>query len=237
SLSVDLKSSINEKSSRNVMALLPGTKRPDEAVVYMGHWDHLGDHAEEGSDPAIDTIYNGAVDYASGVAGILGIAQAFVAQKPAPERSVLFLAVTLEESGLLGSKYYVAHPSIPLDKTVAVINIDAMPLTGPSRDMTVVGLGNSELEEILARHVDEQGRVLTAESTPESGFYFRSDHVTYAKSGGPALYASGGTDLVDGGVTAGNAAAEDYGRNRYHQPSDEFDPNWNLEGVVQDLNA
>lgn len=237
SLSVDLKSSINEKSSRNVMALLPGTKRPDEAVVYMGHWDHLGDHAEEGSDPAIDTIYNGAVDNASGVAGVLGIAQAFVAQKPAPERSVLFLAVTLEESGLLGSKYYVAHPSIPLDKTVAVINIDAMPLAGPSRDMTVVGLGNSELEEILARHADEQGRVLTAESTPESGFYFRSDHFNFAKAGVPALYASGGTDLVDGGVTAGNAAAEDYGRNRYHQPSDEFDPNWNLEGVVQDLNA
>lgn len=236
-MSVDLKSSVSGKSSQNVMALLPGTTRPDEAVVYMAHWDHLGDHAEEGVDPGIDTIYNGAVDNATGVAGILGIAQAFIAQTPAPERSVLFLAVTLEESGLLGSKYYVAHPSIPLDKTVAVINIDAMSVAGPSHDMTVVGLGNSELEEILARYADGQGRVLTAESTPESGFYFRSDHFNFAKAGVPALYASGGPDLVEGGVEAGNTSDEDYGRNRYHQPADEFDPNWNLEGVVQDLDA
>lgn len=237
SMSVDLTSSVIEKSSKNVMALLPGATRPDEAIVYMAHWDHLGDHREEGTDPDIDTIYNGAIDNASGVAGILGIAQAFVAQEPAPDRSLLFLAVTLEESGLLGSKYYVAHPSIPLDKTVAVINIDAMSVAGPSRDMTVVGHGSSELETILERHAETQGRVLKPESTPESGFYFRSDHFNFAKAGVPALYASGGTDLIDGGVEAGNAAAEDYGLNRYHKPADEFDPDWNLEGVVQDLEA
>ncbi|QOW22213.1 M28 family metallopeptidase [Novilysobacter avium] len=237
SMTVDLTSTVTRKSSKNVMALLPGSSRPDEAVVYMAHWDHLGDHREEGTDPAVDTIYNGAIDNATGVAGILGIAQAFVAQEPAPERSVLFLAVTLEESGLLGSKYYVAHPSVPLEKTVAVINIDAMSVAGPSRDMTVVGKGSSELEDILGRHADAQGRTLTAEATPESGFYFRSDHFNFAKAGVPALYASGGDDLVDGGVGAGKAAARDYGLNRYHQPADEFDPAWNLEGVVQDLQA
>ncbi|WP_425493153.1 M28 family metallopeptidase [Novilysobacter antarcticus] len=237
SMSVELTSTVTTKSSKNVMGLLPGNARPDEAIVYMAHWDHLGDHREEGTDPAEDTIYNGAIDNATGVAGILGIAQAFVAQQPAPERSVLFLAVTLEESGLLGSKYYVAHPSIPLDKTVAVINIDAMSVAGPSRDMTVVGKGSSELEDILGHHAEAQGRTLTAEATPESGFYFRSDHFNFAKAGVPALYASGGDDLVDGGIAAGKAAAEDYGLNRYHQPTDEFDPDWNLEGVVQDLQA
>ncbi|QOW19677.1 M28 family peptidase [Lysobacter ciconiae] len=237
SMSVDLTSTVTRKSSTNVMALLPGSSRPDEAIVYMAHWDHLGDHREADTDPAEDTIYNGAIDNATGVAGILGVAQAFVAQTPAPQRSVLFLAVTLEESGLLGSKYYVAHPSIPLDKTVAVINIDAMSVAGPSRDMTVVGKGSSELEDILARHAEAQGRTLNAEATPESGFYFRSDHFNFAKAGVPALYASGGDDLVDGGVSAGKAAAEDYGRNRYHQPADEFDPDWNLDGVVQDLEA
>ncbi|MGV8942429.1 MAG: M28 family metallopeptidase [Lysobacter sp.] len=240
SLSLDLKSTITEKSSRNVVALLPGTSRPDEAVVYMAHWDHLGDHGHEGQNgdtPSVDNIYNGAVDNATGVAGILGIAQAFVAQQPAPERSVLFLAVTLEESGLLGSKYYVAHPSIPLDKTVAVINLDAMSVIGRSRDMTVVGMGSSELEDILAGIAKQQGRVLVPESTPESGFYFRSDHFNFAKAGVPALYAKGGNDLIDGGQTAGQRAELDYRDHRYHKPADEFDPAWNLEGVVQDLQA
>ena len=240
SLSVDLKSTVTKKSSRNVMALLPGTTHPDEAIVYMAHWDHLGDHSggtTAAADPAVDLIYNGAIDNATGVAGILGIAQAFVAQPVAPQRSVLFLAVTLEESGLLGSKYYVAHPTIALDKTVAVINLDAMSVAGPARDMTVVGHGSSELEELLALQTAAQGRMLTAEATPESGFYFRSDHFNFAKAGVPALYASGGADLVEGGLEAGKVAAEDYGKNRYHKPGDEFDPDWNLEGVVQDLDA
>ncbi|HEY5802944.1 MAG TPA: M28 family metallopeptidase [Lysobacter sp.] len=240
-LSVDLKSTISEKASRNVMARLPGAKRPDETIVYMAHWDHLGNHGHEGHGEAAptgaDNIYNGAVDNATGVAGILEIAEAFTKQQPPPDRSLLFLAVTLEESGLLGSKYYVAHPTVPLDKTVAVINLDAMPVIGKARDMTVVGFGSSELEDILKTVADGQQRVLHAEATPEDGFYFRSDHFNFAKAGVPALYAKGGDDLVDGGIEAGQKAQVDYRDNRYHKPGDQYDPTWKLEGVIQDLDA
>lgn len=244
-LSVDLNSTTRETSSRNVVARLPGAKRPDEAIVYMAHWDHLGNHAHEadehggagGCEPHADTIYNGAIDNATGVAGILEIAEAFAKQTPPPDRSVLFLAVTLEESGLLGSKYYVAHPAIPLNKTVAVINLDAMPVIGKARDMTVVGFGSSELEDLLKTVVDGQQRVLHAEATPEDGFYFRSDHFNFAKAGVPALYAKGGQDLLDGGLDAGRKAESDYRDNRYHKPGDQFDPAWKMDGVVQDLEA
>jgi len=244
-LSVDLKSKTSEKSSRNVVALLPGAKRPDEAIVYMAHWDHLGNHGHEADEhggasagePHADTIYNGAIDNASGVAGILEIAEAFSKQTPPPDRSLLFLAVTLEESGLLGSKYYVAHPSIPLNKTVAVINLDAMPVIGKAKDMTVVGFGSSELEDLLKTQAEGQQRVLHAEATPEDGFYFRSDHFNFAKAGVPALYAKGGSDLVEGGVDAGRKAESDYRDNRYHKPGDQFDPSWKMDGVVQDLEA
>ena len=237
-MSLELASTSSEKSSQNVIAKLPGTTRPDEAVIYMGHWDHLGDHGHEGEAGAdADSIYNGAIDNATGIAGILEIAEAFVAQEPAPERSVLFLAVTLEESGLLGSKYYVAHPSVPLDQTVAAINLDAMPVIGKTRDITVVGLGNSELEDVLGQVAGEQDRELRAEATPESGFYFRSDHFNFAKAGVPALYAKGGDELVEGGSDAGKQAHLDYRDNRYHKPADEFDAGWDMDGVVQDLEA
>lgn len=243
--SVDLKNTIAQKSSRNVVARLDGAKRPDEAIVYMAHWDHLGHHAAEGGHEGHaaanaageDTIYNGAVDNASGVAGILEIAEAFTKQAPPPDRSLLFLAVTLEESGLLGSKYYVAHPSVPLNKTVAVINLDAMPIIGKARDMTVVGFGSSELDDLLKTVADGQGRALHAENTPQDGFYFRSDHFNFAKAGVPALYAKGGDDLVEGGLAAGQQAQVAYRDQRYHKPADEFDPNWKLDGVVQDLDA
>jgi Zn-dependent M28 family amino/carboxypeptidase len=229
--SVTLDSKIVEKSSRNVVAMVPGTERPNEAIVYMAHWDHLGKHPDEPGD----NIYNGAIDNATGVAGILEIAGKF-AQAPA-KRSMLFLAVTLEESGLLGSKYYVAHPVVPLKDTVAAINIDAMSTFGPSKDIVVTGLGNSELDDVLKTIADKQGRVLHAEATPESGFYFRSDHFNFAKAGVPALYAEGGEDLVAGGSAAGRKAAEAYTEMRYHKPADEFDPNWNLDGVMQDLDT
>ena len=244
--SIDLKSRISEKSSRNVIARLDGAKRPDEAIVYMAHWDHLGKHAHEADEhgPASapangdgDTIYNGAVDNATGVAGILEIADAFVHQQPPPERSLVFLAPTLEESGLLGSRYYVAHPVVPLDKTVAVINLDAMPVIGKAHDMTVVGFGSSQLEDLLRSATQQQGRTLHAEATPEDGFYFRSDHFNFARAGVPALYAKGGDDLVDGGVTAGRLAQVDYRDHRYHKPADEYDPAWKLDGVMQDLEA
>ncbi|MFD0725837.1 M28 family metallopeptidase [Lysobacter brunescens] len=229
--SVTLKSTIAEKESRNVLALLPGSERPEEAVVYMAHWDHLGKHdGEEG-----DNIYNGAVDNATGVAGILEIAEA-MAKGPKPKRSALFVAVTLEESGLLGSKYYVAHPSIPLDRTVGVINIDAMSVSGRTRDLTVVGKGNSEMEDILKPIAERQGRTLVEESNPAGGYYFRSDHFNFAKAGVPALYADGGTDLMEGGTAAGEAAGKDYNEHRYHKPDDEYDPaTWKLDGTMQDL--
>ena len=230
-MSVSLKSTSSEKSSRNVIGLLPGTETPDEAIVYMAHWDHLGKHEGE----AGDNIYNGAVDNATGVAGIIEIAEQ-LARVGKPKRSVLFAAVTLEESGLLGSKYYVAHPAIPLDKTVAVINLDAMGVAGKAKDVTVVGLGNSELEDVLKPIAQKQGRVLVEESNPAGGYYFRSDHFNFAKAGVPALYTDAGTDLVEGGTAAGEAAGKDYNDNRYHKPADEYDPaTWKLDGIVDDL--
>ncbi|MCH2092662.1 MAG: M28 family metallopeptidase [Pseudoxanthomonas sp.] len=229
---VSLKSSITEKTSRNVIGMLPGATKPDEAVLYMAHWDHLGKHeGEEG-----DNIYNGAVDNATGVAGILEIAEAFAHQDPKPARSVVFVAVTLEESGLLGSKYYVAHPTFPMDKIAGVINLDAMSVGGKSRDFVVTGKGNSELEDMLKVYADQQGRVLTEEGNPAGGYYFRSDHFNFAKAGVPALYAKGGNDLLEGGVEAGKAASEEYAK-RYHQASDEIHEGWKLDGVVQDLQA
>ena len=231
-VSFDLSSTIEEKSSRNVVGVLPGTEAPDEAIVYTAHWDHLGKHEGEG-----DQIYNGAVDNATGVAGMIEIAGAFAAQQPAPARSVAFVAVTLEESGLLGSKYYVAHPAFPMASTVAAINLDAMSVSGASRDMVVVGKGSSELEDILGTIATEQQRTLVEESNPAGGFYFRSDHFNFAKAGVPALYAEGGEDLVDGGTEAGQAAGEDYTAKRYHKPDDEFSEDWDLAGVIQDLEA
>jgi len=229
---VDLKSQIAQKQSRNVVGVLPGSKRADEAVLYMAHWDHLGKHEGETGD----NIYNGAVDNATGVAGILEVAEAMAHQEPKPERSVVFLAVTLEESGLLGSKYYVAHPTFPLDKIAGVINIDAMSVAGRAKDVTVTGFGSSELEDILKPLAAAQDRTLHGETSVQSGFYFRSDHFNFAKAGVPALYADGGEDLRDGGVDAGRKAAADYGTNRYHGPKDEFDAaTWKLDGTVEDL--
>ncbi len=230
-LSIDLRSTITEKKSRNVVGVLPGTSRKDEAVVYMAHWDHLGKHEGESGD----NIYNGAIDNATGTAGILEIAEAFAHQDPKPQRSLVFLAVTLEESGLLGSKYYVAHPTFPLEKIAGVINIDAMSVAGKARDITVVGFGSSELEDILKPLASAQGRTLHGESSVQSGFYFRSDHFNFAKAGVPALYADGGEDLIEGGTDAGKRAAEDYAKH-YHSPSDQYYPEtWKLDGTVQDL--
>ena len=230
-LSLDLNSRIAEKKSRNVVGVLPGGKRADEAVLYMAHWDHLGKHEGEPGD----NIYNGAIDNATGVAGILEIADAMSHQPTRPERSVVFLAVTLEESGLLGSQYYVNHPSFPLEKIAGVINIDAKSVNGRASDVTVTGHGSSELEDILKPLALEQGRKLHAETSVQSGFYFRSDHFNFAKAGVPALYAGGGDDLREGGTEAGRKADEAYGK-RYHGPKDEYDPtSWKLDGTVEDL--
>ncbi|MGJ4729446.1 M28 family metallopeptidase [Luteimonas sp. SDU101] len=226
-VSFDLRSTVTEKSSQNVIGYIPGTEAPEETVIYLAHWDHLGKHEGEG-----DTIYNGAVDNATGVAGIIEIAEKFMVSPP--RRSVVFLAVTLEESGLLGSKYYVAQPSFPLEKTVGVINLDAMSVGGRARDVVVTGKGNSELEDILLTHAGAQQRTLVEEGNPAGGFYFRSDHFNFAKAGVPALYAKGGSDLLEGGSDAGKAAGEEYAR-RYHQPSDEVHEGWRFDGIAEDL--
>ncbi|MBD8527933.1 M28 family metallopeptidase [Pseudomarimonas arenosa] len=228
-----LNSEIHRASSDNVMALLPGSERPEELIVYMGHWDHLGTNP----DLQGDQIYNGAIDNATGIAGILEIAERFVTQSEPPKRSVLFLAVTLEESGLLGSKFYAANPIFPLNQTVAAINLDAMHLPGPTRDLVVIGLGNSELEDILRPIADAQGRTLRPEAGLEKGFFYRSDHFSFAKAGVPALYAKSGVDHIEGGKERGEAWGAGYTAERYHKPADEFDPNWELAGVVQDLSA
>jgi len=230
-ISFALDSNIVEKSSRNVIGVLPGTDLADQAIVYMAHWDHLGKHEGEG-----DTIYNGAVDNATGVAGIIEIAEAFAHADTPPRRSLVFIAVTLEESGLLGSKYYVANPTFEMAKIAGVINLDAMSVGGKSRDLVVTGLGNSELENILAPIAEQQGRVLVEENNPAGGYYFRSDHFNFVKAGVPALYAKGGIDLLDGGIEAGKIAAAEYA-GRYHQPSDEVHAGWKVDGLVQDLEA
>ncbi|HET9034076.1 MAG TPA: M28 family metallopeptidase [Dokdonella sp.] len=230
-LSVEYHSVVETTSSENVIGVLPGSERADEAIVYTAHWDHLGkDESLEG-----DQIYNGAIDNATGVAGIMEIAEAFVHQPTPPKRSVVFAAVTLEESGLLGAQYFVAHSPFALDKTVANINIDALPINGPAKNLTVIGLGQSELDEYAEAAAKSQGRVVTADASPEKGYFFRSDHVNFARAGVPALYAMSGLDLVEGGEEAGRKAADDYTANRYHKPGDNYDPNWDYRGVIEDL--
>ncbi len=230
---VALNSTIAYKGSENVVAVLPGAANAGEAVLYMGHWDHLGKHAEEPGD----NIYNGAIDNGTGVAGVLEIAEAFVAQKPPPARSVIFFVPTLEESGLLGSRYFVAHPTMPLAGIKAVINMDAMNVGGRTANVAVIGSGQSNLEDALAEAIAPQDRVITPESTPEKGFYFRSDHFNFARRGVPALYAKSGNDLREGGPAAGDALAKDYTDNRYHKPGDQFDAAWKLDGLIEDLQA
>ncbi|MFV0623027.1 M28 family metallopeptidase [Sphingomonas sp. ac-8] len=229
--SVSFDNQIRRHASKNVVGILPGTQRPDEVVLYTAHWDHLG-HCEAAPDG--DDICNGAVDNANGVAALVALAEAN-AKAGATPRSQLFLAVTGEESGLLGSDYYGANPIYPLAKTVGGVNIDAMSMAGPSRNIVVIGKGKSELDAYLNRALAKQGRVATAEPTPQNGYYYRSDHFSLAKHGVPMLYAEGGEDLVAGGVAAGKAAAEDYTEHRYHGPKDEYDPKWNWDGVVQDV--
>ncbi|WP_417485832.1 M28 family metallopeptidase [Maricaulis sp.] len=215
--------------SRNVVGIVPGTTRPDEYVLYTAHWDHIGIRdVPEGEDG----IYNGAVDNATGTAAILEIGEAFVANPP--ERSVMILAVTAEESGLLGSAYYGENPIVPYGQTVGGINIDAILPSGRSRDVVVVGHGASELEDVLTAAAAEQDRYIVADPTPEAGYFYRSDHISLAKHGVPMLYADGGFDLREGGTEAGEAMGEDYRANRYHGPADEYSVDWDMSGMVED---
>jgi len=234
SASVAFDTVVRTASSDNVLALLPGSERPDEVVVFMAHWDHLG---RTFSAPDGDKIFNGAVDNATGTAAVLEIAEAFVRDASKPKRSILFFLPTLEESGLLGSQYFAAHPTVPLRNLVAGLNMDALPVHGRAKDFSVIGFGQSNLDAILSEVLATQDRVAVPEPTPESGFYFRSDHFNFARVGVPALYGRGGFDLREGGVEAGKAIAADYTAKHYHKTSDEFDPNWDLSGTLEDIAA
>ncbi|MEY2759550.1 MAG: hypothetical protein RIR33_3328 [Pseudomonadota bacterium] len=230
--SATINQTIDFKESRNVIGTVKGAEAPDEHVLLMGHWDHLGKGTSD--DPNADVINNGAVDNATGVAAILEIGEK-VAAGPGPKRSVTVLAVTLEESGLLGSAYFGENPLIPLKNIVGGINIDAMQPTGPAKDLVVIGAGASQLEDGLKAVLAESNRTIRPDPTPENGYFYRSDHISLAKKGVPMLYADSGIDLVNGGVAAGEAAAKAYTDENYHKPSDEYADTWDLTGIEADV--
>jgi Zn-dependent M28 family amino/carboxypeptidase len=228
--SLSLDNALKRQASKNVIGILPGKTRPNEYVLYSAHWDHLGI-----CEPVKgDDICNGALDNASGTAGLIALAEAHAKAGPA-ERSLVFLSVTAEESGLLGSEYYAANPVFPLAQTVGGINMDGLNINGRTKDLVVVGAGKSELEPMLAAHAKAQGRIIVPEPTPEKGFFYRSDHFSFAKLGVPMIYFDSGDDLVNGGVAAGRAAADEYTNNRYHKPQDEYRDDWLWEGAIEDL--
>jgi Zn-dependent M28 family amino/carboxypeptidase len=229
--SFDVRITPRRVRSRNVVARLEGGARKDEQVIYTAHWDHLGrDTTLRG-----DQIFNGALDNASGTAGLLEIAKAFTALPEPPARSVLFLAVTAEEKGLIGAKYYAEHPLYPLTSTAANINMDGVNQWGRTTDMTVVGLGNSTLDDVLARVLATGGRVTRPDAEPEKGFYYRSDHFEFAKQGVPALYVDAGTAYVGHDSTYGMTKRDEYTARDYHKPSDDVKPDWDLTGAIEDL--
>jgi Zn-dependent M28 family amino/carboxypeptidase len=222
---------IRRAVSANVAGYLPGGARRDEFVIYMAHWDHLGKSLSQ----AGDGVFNGAVDNATGVAGLLAIAAAFRELIATPARSILFLAVTAEEAGTIGSEHYARHPLVPLEKTAAVVNMDAMYPLGRARDIEVIGSGSTDLEVLLAAAAHRQDRVTQPDAKPENGYFYRSDHFSLAREGVPALYARSGTDLRDRPPGTGAAWVEDYYARRYHAPADEYDPSWDVSGIVEDL--
>ena len=227
--SANLVQTIRRSEDANVIGVLPGAKHPDEYILYMGHWDHLGvNPTQEGEDK----IFNGAVDNATGIAAMLEIAERFSNNEERPARSVLFAAVTAEESGLLGSAYMAEDPPVPLAQIVGGINIDAVLPSPPAKDIIVVGYGASELEDILKAAAENHDRYLRPDAEPEKGYFYRSDHISFAKKGVPMLYADSGIDLREGGEDAGRAFGEDYTANRYHAPSDEYDDGWNMAGMT-----
>ena len=219
-------------TSHNVVGLLPGKKYPDETVIYTAHWDHLGIGKPDANG---DNIYNGAVDNGTGISQLIEQARAFV-RGPRPERSVVFLAVTAEEKGLLGSEYYANHPLYPLGKTVGVLNTDSMGVNGPEKNFSISGTAKLDLLDDLIAEGKREGRYFTADPHPESGGFYRSDHFSFAKQGVPAISFKPGNDLLNGGTARGEALDKDYTAKRYHQQDDEFNPNWDFRGMAQDAN-
>jgi Zn-dependent M28 family amino/carboxypeptidase len=230
--SVGVANKLRTIDSRNVVAKLEGSdpNLKNEYVVYTAHWDHLG------IGPAVngDKIYNGALDNASGVATVLEIAKALKAVQPQPKRSFLFLMVTAEEKGLIGSEYYALNPLYPLDKTVAAINVDGINQWGRTKDISVIGLGASDLDDYLRQAAQEQGRTLTPDPEPEKGYYYRSDHFNFAKQGVPALNPDAGIDYVGKAPEWGKSKRDEYTAKDYHAPSDQVKPDWDLTGAADD---
>ncbi|GAB2787695.1 Zn-dependent M28 family amino/carboxypeptidase [Hymenobacter luteus] len=229
-LSGSIQNKLRRQTSRNVLAVLPGTTRPGEYIIYSAHWDHFG----VGKAIAGDSIYNGAVDDGTGLAALLSIAEAFQKAPQKPERSIVFLAVTAEEQGLLGSAYYAQHPPYPLNKTVADLNMDMLWPYGQMKDLTVIGYGQSELEDYARAAAREQDRYILPDQQPETGMFYRSDHFNFAHVGVPSLYASGGFESRTGGKEAIAQQRQNYTTNMYHKPADQFDPSWDLSGIAQD---
>ncbi len=229
--SLDIRNEFRRIDSLNVAAKIEGSEAPDEVVVYMAHWDHLGrDESLDG-----DRIFNGAADNATGTAGLIEIARAFGEASEPPRRSVLFLAVTAEEQGLLGSMHYGQNPLYPAAQTVAALNMDVLNQWGRTRDLTIVGMGQSELDDVAAEIAASLGRTLAPDPEPEKGFYYRSDHFSFAKAGIPAFYADPGVEYLDKPAGYGLQKRAEYTANDYHKVSDEVKPDWDLSGAIEDL--
>lgn len=230
-VSTSLSNTFKKDASQNVVAMIEGSEYPEEYIIYTAHWDHLG----VGEVVNGDSIYNGAVDNASGTAAVLSIAKAFAKMPEKPKRSIVFLLVTAEEQGLLGSAYYGQNPIFPVNQTVANLNIDAMNSYGATKDLVIVGYGQSELEDYASELAKEQGRYIVPDLEPGKGYFFRSDHFSFAKAGIPALYAAGGTDHITKGKEYGDEKTQEFTAENYHRPGDEYDPEeWDLGGIVQD---
>jgi Zn-dependent M28 family amino/carboxypeptidase len=227
-----LRSDLRTVDSRNVVAVLPGSdaRRKDEYVIYSAHWDHMG----RDSTLAGDQIFNGALDNASGVAQMIMIAKGFAALPQRPPRSVMFVALTAEEKGLLGAKYFANNPPVPLTRVLANINMDGINQWGRTSDLTVVGYGNSTLDDVLADVLRPLGRTIVPDQEPEKGFFYRSDHFEFAKLGVPALYTDAGSRFIGRDSTYGMQKRDEYTTRDYHQPSDEVKPDWELSGAVED---
>ncbi len=232
-LDVHAHSTVAHLNTRNVVGIIPGYKHPDDFVLYTAHWDHLGIKPDVAGP---DKIYNGAIDNGMGVSSILEIGEAF-AHGPRPQRSIAIICWSLEEQGLLGSQYFAQHPIWPLSHIVGGVNLDGGLAEGHAHDLVLIGNGASEMEDMLADVLRTQNRVISPDPQPEMGGFYRSDHISLSRVGVPMLDPAGGLDLVAGGRDAGQKVRDDYRAKHYHQPSDEFDPSWDVTGVVDDLEA
>ena len=229
--SMSIRNEMTYNESQNVVARIPGTGDTDENIIFTAHWDHFGIATPVNGD----SIYNGAVDNATGVAALMEIGRTYVASDFEPERSIVFLYVTAEEQGLLGSAYYAENPIYPPSTTVANLNLDALDAIGAMKDITMIGYGHSTFDEILAEEARKQDRYLMPDSEPEKGYFFRSDHFNFAKIGIPALYAKGSYESREHGVQYAAQKSNEYTNNHYHQPSDEYHESMNFDGIVEDV--